>query len=151
MYISAHFTLDELTHTEVRGIDNSVPPELRANLRATADMLERIRAVMADEKGGDIPILVSSGYRSPGVNSAVGGSPTSDHVKAMAADFKAPGFGTPYQVACFLAQRMDALQIGQVIHEFGRWIHVSIRSPEKFINRAITISSAGTTAGIIEV
>lgn len=43
---------------------------------------------------------------------------------------------------------MDELGIGQVIHEFGRWVHVSTRRPDKIINRVITISAAGIEVGV---
>jgi zinc D-Ala-D-Ala carboxypeptidase len=149
--LTAHFSLDELTHTEQRQHDNTCPPELLPELVETALMMERIRAALSAAKGQQVPILVSSAYRSEAVNKAVGGSPRSDHVKAAAVDFKAPAFGTPYQVSKFLATHMDALKIGQVIHEFGRWVHVSRITPAKVFNRAITISRAGVEVGIQEV
>ena len=140
--LTSHFSLEELTHTEQRGLDNTCPPELLPELLETAKMMERIRSVLA------VPVFVSSGYRSLAVNAAVGGSARSDHVKAMAVDFKAPQFGTPYQVCKLLAGQMDSLGIGQVILEYNRWIHVSRNHPTKVINRVITISSAGTEVGI---
>ena len=151
MQLTAHFSLDELTHTEQRHLDNTCPPELMPELVETALMMERIRAALAAAKGHEVPILVSSAYRDAAVNAAVGGRPTSDHIEAKAVDFKAPAFGSPYEVSKFLARHMDALEIGQVIHEFGRWVHVSRRTPAKTVNRAITISRAGVEVGIQEV
>ena len=147
MNLSAHFTLGELTQTEVRA-DNSCPLALIPDLTKTADMLERIRAALSADKGFDVPLLVSSAYRSDAVNKAVGGQPSSDHLKALAADFKAPAYGTPYDVAKFLSKHLDDLGIGQCIHEFGRWVHVSQRAPLKPVNRVITISSAGVEIGV---
>ncbi len=149
MNLSPHFTLDEFTasDTAVRhGLDNSVPPELMANAFAAAAMMERIR----DALGGK-PIIITSGYRAPAVNKAVGSGLGSDHPKAMAVDFKCPAFGTPYEVCQQLAPLVSVLDIGQLIHEFGRWIHVSTRTPDKLLNRIITISSAGTEVGIHRV
>ena len=151
MQLTAHFSLDELTHTEQRSLDNTPPPELMPDLVETALMMERIRAALSAAKGREIPITVTSAYRSPAVNAAVGSKPTSDHIDATAVDFKAPAFGSPYEVSKFLARHIDALEIGQVIHEFGRWIHVSRQTPAKAANRAITISSAGAELGIQEV
>jgi zinc D-Ala-D-Ala carboxypeptidase len=148
MKLSAHFTLDELTHTDQRGIDNTCPPELMENLIETAAMMERIRAAMCAERGVDIIVLPTSGYRSPLVNRAVGGDPNSAHLKALAVDFKAPMFGAPYEVAKFIARRMADLGVGQVIHEYGRWVHVSSRTPAKIVDRVITKSNAGTEVGI---
>lgn len=139
--------MEELTHTDVR-TDNLCPLELIPDLTKTADMLERIRSALGAVKGFDVPIIVTSGYRSEAVNKAVGGQPSSDHLKALAVDFKAPAFGTPYEVAKFLSGKLDALGIGQCIHEFGRWVHVSQRAPLNPVNRVITISSAGTQLGV---
>jgi zinc D-Ala-D-Ala carboxypeptidase len=149
--LTAHFSLDELTRTEVRTASNACPAALLPDLLDTAAMLERVRAALAADCGRDVRIDVTSGYRSPAVNAAVGGSPHSDHLMGLAADFRAPDYGTPYQVATFLATRTEALGIGQVIHEFGRWAHVSRKAPDRAVNRAITISAAGTVAGIVEV
>ena len=110
--------------------------------------MERIRSALSAAKGFDVPIIVTSAYRCEAVNKAVGGQPSSDHLKAVAVDFKAPEFGTPFEVAKFLSGRLDALGIGQCIHEFGRWVHVSQRAPLKPVNRVITISAAGTQLGI---
>lgn len=151
MQLTSHFSLDEMTHTEQRGLDNTCPPELMPQLRETALMMERIRGALSAARGRDIPVIVTSAYRSPAVNKAVGGSQNSDHMQALAVDFKAPAFGSPYQVSKFLAQHMDALGIGQVIHEFGRWVHVSAKPPSKIVNRIITISAAGVEPGIQEV
>lgn len=147
MKLSAHFSLEELTHTEQR-MDNSCPAELLPALTDTADMMERIRAVLSAAKGREIPIIVTSGYRSPAVNAAVGGQPKSDHVNALAVDFKAPAFGTPYDICKFLEPILDDLGIGQCIHEFGRWVHVSSKAPERSVNRVITITAAGVQLGV---
>lgn len=149
MKLSDHFTLEEFTasDTAVRlGLDNSVPPELMANALAAAAMMERIRDAL-----GAKPIIVTSGYRSPAVNKAVGSGPGSDHPKAMAWDFKCPAYGTPYEICQHLAPLVSVLDIGQLIHEFGRWVHVSTRTPDKLLNRIITISAAGTEVGIHRV
>lgn len=37
------------------------------------------------------PIIITSGYRSPSHNKAVGGSPTSQHLQGTAADIQVPG------------------------------------------------------------
>lgn len=150
MNLTQHFTLAELTaSTKARslGLDNTPPPELVPRLVRTAEMLERIRATLG------FPVIVTSGYRSPAVNRAVGGVATSDHTQGHAADFVAPGFGPPAQIARSLAPLVDLLGIGQLIFEHigGKaWVHVSTRTPEKPANRVITISGKGTQLGIQE-
>lgn len=111
-------------------------------------MLERIRTALSEQAGKPVPIIISSGYRSENVNRVVGGSASSDHLTASAADWTAPAFGTPFQVAQFLAPRVGELGIGQLIHEFGAWVHTSTRVPTKMVNRIITISHAGTSVGV---
>lgn len=149
MKLSAHFDLAEFTFSSTaarKGIDNTLPTALIPEALATMEMMEKIRAVL-----GDRPIAMTSGYRCPTLNSAIGSSGTSDHIKAMAVDFKCPAFGTPYEVAKHLSDKVDSLGIGQLIHEFGSWIHVSTRSPSNRVNRVITISNRGTEVGIHKV
>ena len=146
MKLSDNFTIAEFTASDTaarRGIDNTLPGGLIPTAQATAQMLERIRAAL-----GGLPIIITSGYRCAALNAAIGSSNTSDHPRAMAVDFKCPAYGTAYDVARFLAGRVDTLNIGALIHEFGQWIHVSTRIPDKVINRVITINAAGTQAGV---
>ena len=81
----------------------------------------------------------------------MGSSSTSDHPKACAADFTAPVFGTPLQVAQALAPVVSTLGIGQLIHEFGQWVHISTRQPAKPVNRIISIGRGGVFPGIVGV
>lgn len=149
MKLTEHFTLEELTRsskaTEL-GIDNCAPQPVQANLQRTAEMLERIRSTVR------CPITVTSGYRCLALNAAIGSRTSSDHVQGYAADIVAPGFGTPSELARLLAPLVDVLGIGQIILEGVKgkqWVHVSTRTPERAINRVITITDAGTVAGIV--
>jgi zinc D-Ala-D-Ala carboxypeptidase len=146
MKLSQHFTVAEFTASDTaarKGIDNSLPAALLPNAQETAEMMEKIRSVL-----GGKPIIITSGYRSAVLNAAIGSSNASDHPKACAVDFRCPEFGTPYEVAKHLSTKIDSLGIGQLIAEFGQWIHVSTRMPGKVINRVITISARGTEPGI---
>jgi hypothetical protein len=148
MKLSPHFSLAELTASSTAqrlGLDNTPAPELLPRLVLAAEMLERIRTVLG------VPITVTSGYRAPAVNRAVGGVTSSDHTQGHAVDIIAPGYGTPYLVASLLAPLVSTLGIGQLILEGikgKQWVHVSTRSPEKFANRIITITDAGARTGI---
>jgi hypothetical protein len=62
------------------GIDNTPTFEVVDNLNKLADYLDVIR-----EKVGK-PILISSGFRCPVLNKAVGGVSNSQHQKGLAAD-----------------------------------------------------------------
>jgi zinc D-Ala-D-Ala carboxypeptidase len=154
MNLSPHFTVEEFTASDTasrRGIDNSLPATLLVAAGQTCDMLERIRDRLSQLAGVTVPIEISSGYRCHALNQAVGSADTSDHPKGMAADFKAPTFGSPLEVCQALAPLVSDLEIGQLIYEYGRWIHVSTRRPDKQINRIITISQRGTEVGVLEV
>ena len=69
------------------------------------------------------PVVITSGYRSPALNRAIGGSPTSHHMQGRAADLIVPGI-TPLAV-CQAASQLK-LPCVQIIHEFGRWTHLSV-------------------------
>lgn len=121
MNLSKHFTLAEMTISQEaarRGIDNTPGLEVVDNLRWLSSLLEEVRALLGN------PIAISSGYRSPKLNSAIGGAKSSQHVQGMAADFICPGFGDPYEVASAISR--SALAYDQLIHEYGRWVHISI-------------------------
>lgn len=150
MNLSPHFTLAEFVATQHRGIDNTLPQALEGQAAETLAMMERIRSALSAIAGREIPVLILSGYRCPALNKAVGGSEKSDHLKAMAADWHAPAFGAPFEICKALAPRIGALGIGQLIHEYGRWIHTSSRTPALASNRVITITAAGTRLGIQE-
>ena len=84
---STNFSLAELTTTST-GLSNVPSSSARANLEKLANqILEPLR-----ERFG--PIIISSGYRSPAVNAAVGGVSNSDHLTGTAADLYAQD-GTP--------------------------------------------------------
>jgi hypothetical protein len=156
--LSPHFTLQEFTRSDLalrHCIDNSVHPELMQNAIQTAMMLERIRVHLISQRGRPVPIILSSGYRCAQVNRLAGSGQGSDHVKAMAADWTAPEFGSPLDICQALAPVVSLLNIGQLIYEFGSpsgggWVHVSTRIPDKSVNRIITINRHGTFAGIVE-
>ena len=151
MKLTPHFTLAEITASAKArqiGVDNTPPPELLPRLVLLAELLERIRTRL------DVPVTVTSGYRSPLVNRAVGGVTSSDHTQGHAADFVAPGFGTASDVAAALAPLVSVLGIGQIILEGVKgkqWVHVSTRAPEKSFNRVLTITDAGVVPGIVRL
>jgi zinc D-Ala-D-Ala carboxypeptidase len=149
--LTPHFSLEEFTFTEHRNIDNSLPRDLVANSISTCQMLERIRSALSSAKGRDVGMYLTSGYRCLQLNRVIGSADTSDHTRALAADWHAPDFGTPYEVCQFLKDHVDQLNIGQLIHEFGRWVHTGNARPANPINRVITIDGQGTRAGILSV
>jgi putative chitinase len=136
--LSPHFTLAELTITGT-GLRNVPTPAILANLRRTAEGLERVRATL-----GGKPIAVSSGYRAPPVNAKVGGSKTSDHVKGLASDFTCRAFGTPLEVCGALVEA--ELPFDQLIHEYGRWVHIGFGP--RMRSQVMTIDRLGKRVGL---
>jgi len=120
MRLSKNFTLDEflISQTAVRhGIDMTPPDEVIDNLqRLVTGCMQPLR----DETG---PIFISSGFRPLELNTRIGGSKTSAHVSGDACDFKVIS-QTPFET-CELVVAMD-LPFDQVIHEFGRWVHLGV-------------------------
>jgi len=151
MNLTKNFTLRELTDSAwatANRVDNTPPATVRAELQRTAELLQRIRNYLTACTGVDTPLSGISGYRSIPVNRGVGSSDGSDHVRGMAADFKARGM-TPYQVCQALLPKLDEFGIGQIINELT-WVHVSTKMVARPINRIITIDRYGTRAGILQ-
>ena len=120
MKLTEHFYLEEfvVSQTATRaGIDNTPPPEVMENLRRLCEfVLEPLRLSYG-------PVLISSGYRCPTLNAAIGGAAKSQHTRGEAADISVRGRS--------LAEVYNFLRINvpfdQLIREFppGGWIHVS--------------------------
>ena len=115
--LTEHFKLREFLVTST-GLPNNPDAIVRQRLIMLARYLERVRKAC-----NDLPITITSGYRSRAVNNAVGGSKTSAHRLGWAADIKVKG-RTPWQVA----KTIRALGgFDQLIYEPSRNIvHVSI-------------------------
>lgn len=144
MRLTEHFSYEELTHSELavrRGLDNAPPANVLPRLIATARELERVRALL------ERPMIVTSGYRSPAVNRAVGGSRTSAHCEGYAVDFIAPGFGEPREVAKKI--RDSGIVFDQLIAE-GSWVHISFdpRTRRQVLTAHFNGGSATYTEGI---
>lgn len=118
MRLSKNFTLEEflVSQTAVRhGIDMTPPPDVLENLqRLVTDCLQPLR----DEVGAGI--FISSGFRPLELNTRIGGSKTSAHMRGDAADLKVTR-QLPFETS-ELILAME-LPFDQVIHEFGVWVH----------------------------
>jgi uncharacterized protein YcbK (DUF882 family) len=140
MQLSEHFTLEELTRSEVaerKGLDNTPNASEIANLTRLAALLEEVRSLL------NKPIMLNSGFRSKAVNDSVGSKDSSQHRIGCAADIRVPGM-TPKQVV----EAIIASDIGydQVIEEFSSWTHISVPNTieTKPRKQALIIDKAGT-------
>ena len=152
--LSPHFTLGEVTKTST-GIQN-IPSRVNIeNLKRLCPWLEELRRRYNEryffeegeyfkgrEEGGvrsenreeaEEPIVITSGYRSPEVNRAVGGSPTSNHLTGCAVDIRCAGVEQALRYAVILMdyadesrQDYDELLIER--NKSGRyWVHLAVR------------------------
>ena len=138
MMLSPNFALSEFTESQTAtrlGLDNDPPAELYETLKATARCMEDIRDLL-----GGKPVLISSAYRSPEVNKAVGGSANSQHTKGEAVDFTCPKFGTPREIVTKIKD--SPLLFDQLILEYDRWVHISFSSRNR--RQVLIIDRNGT-------
>jgi uncharacterized protein YcbK (DUF882 family) len=133
MQLSKNFHLRELIRSDYasrRGIDNTPSSIVINNLSLLAgNILQPIR-----DKFG--VVIVNSGYRSPQLNTAIGGSKTSDHVLGLAADIEVPDLSN-YMLAKWCEQN---LKFKQLILEFytpgdtnSGWVHISYGSKQQVL------------------
>jgi hypothetical protein len=135
MQLTKNFSLIEFTSSETamrRRIDNNPGKAEIDNLKALCEMvLQPLRDIYGK------PINITSGYRSPRLNTAIGGSRNSQHCFGQAVDFQVPR--TDY---LRVFEILKTLPHDQIIWEFGDsvaplWIHLSYtRTPRFQILRA---------------
>jgi hypothetical protein len=134
MKISEHLSLAEVSRSETakrRGISNIPTAEHLENFKKLAEnIFEPIR-----EHFG-VPIHISSGYRSKELNTAIGGSLSSQHCQGEAIDIDMDDSGSGVTNADVYNFIKDNLNFDQLIWEFGTdknpdWVHVSYESTGK--------------------
>lgn len=139
MQLSEHFSLEEFTFSETgsrHGLDNTPGSKELENLQYTALQMESVRDVLKN------PINISSAYRSPTVNRAVGSTAKkSQHMDGCAVDFTCPKFGTPRKIVEKL--KASNIKYDQLILEFDRWVHISF-TKEANRKEVLVIDSSGT-------
>ena len=136
--ISKHVSYKEgvYSNTALRlGIDNTPNDEQLANMELVAEeVFEPLRLWI----GG--PIKINSFFRSPNLNTAIGGSKTSQHCKGQAMDIDDTfGKATNAEMYHFIKDNLD---FDQMIWEFGdddnpAWVHISYVSAQKNRNRCL--------------
>lgn len=133
--MTPHFTLEELTHTDHRTLDNTPDAVALANLNRLAEFLELVKSRL-----GNRPIMVNSAYRSAAVNAACGSRDTSQHRLGCAADIRVPGMTPDAVVRAVMA---SGLAYDQIIRELT-WTHISIPNSGAPRKMALIIDKAGT-------
>jgi hypothetical protein len=124
MKLSPNFHLSEFEASQVAarfGYDNKATPGVIKELTRLCTLMEAVRVTL-----GGKPISINSGYRSPQLNSAVGGARKSAHIDGRACDFICPQYGTPLEICQRLSD--SGLPFDKLIQE-GRWVHIQIAKP----------------------
>ena len=119
-----YFTIRELTKSTTaikKGIDNTPTREVTSNLIYLIDnILDPLREAWGE------PLIVTSGYRCPKLNKAVGGSATSQHVKGQAADIRTLKDTPEENKRLFELVQKLGLPFDQLINEYNYdWVQVS--------------------------
>ena len=124
--ISKHISYKEATTSATalrRGLDNIPGPD---QLKCMQDIGEFLFEPLRERVGG--PIKITSMFRGEPVNTAIGGSKYSQHMKGQALDLDDTfGHKTNAEMYHYIK---DNLMFDQLIWEFGddenpNWIHVS--------------------------
>ena len=128
--LSAHFSEEELG-----GV--GAPVAVRSNLGQLAYLLESMRDAVR------VPLRVTSGYRSPQHNAAVGGVETSQHMDGTAADV------VPVGLSLFdAASRLEAAEYRGALAPYGQLIyypyttghiHISLPTRNKRMERLVKL------------
>ncbi|MCH5235695.1 MAG: peptidase M15 [Muribaculaceae bacterium] len=124
MNLTQNFTLEEMTASSTakgKGIINIPDTQATESLkRLCEEILQPIR-----NKFGK-PVKVTSGYRSDALNTAIGGSKTSQHLKGEAADIICNDNKALWNLIINMIQNQE-IRVGQLIDEKNlRWIHISL-------------------------
>ena len=124
-----NFTITELVKSQTAErlhIDNTPSAEIISKLTELIKyVLQPIREAYKR------PIYVSSGYRCPKLNKAVGGVPTSQHVKGEAADIYVKNDNKQLFIVIKKLIEDNKITVGQLIDEYNyKWIHVSLPTPK---------------------
>jgi len=158
MRLSPHFTIGELTKTSYHTLDGNIPShEAIENLKRVCGWLEILRerynmrygdgfsppeflrpfgSKPAElERGGvrgEIPIVISSGYRSEEVNMKCGGAKGSNHLTGCAVDIRCYGPEQMIRYACLLLDIADETKRvfdELILEQRGTtyWVHFAVR------------------------
>ena len=147
--LSPHFTLGELTKTSYYTTDGNIPSRVAIenlknicenwleDLRYSYNVLygdrrEGVRREGVSRNDGEIPIIISSGFRSEEVNRKCGGAKGSNHLTGCAVDIRCYGPEHMIRMAGILLDIADGTkrEFDELILEqrgTTYWIHFAVR------------------------
>ena len=128
MKLSKNFALSEITHSNTAkrlGIENEPTEKHLQNMQHLVDdLLQPLRDAVG-------PIRISSGYRNPSLNRAIGGSRSSQHCKGEALDLQFWEMGKMNNKVIYDWILKSGLEFDQMINEFDfAWIHISLKAED---------------------
>ena len=126
MRLSKNFTLSEITRSNTAtrlNISNAPSQEHLNNMQVLIrDLIQPMRDALG-------PVRISSGYRSPALNRAIGGSSKSQHCKGQALDIQFWKDGEMCNKEIYDWVIKEGLEFDQMINEFDfSWIHISLKN-----------------------
>ena len=134
--LSQHFTLEELCKTSYHTLDGNIPSHVAIeNLSRLCLWLELLRERYNCRYGDgvvEIPVVITSGYRSEEVNRLCGGAKGSNHLTGCAVDIRCAGPEQMIRYACILIDTADENGWGldELIQEkrgTTYWVHFAVR------------------------
>ena len=151
MKLSEHFTLAELCETSYITADGNIPSRVAIeNLKNICEnWLEDLRysyntlygdrsqetGVSRNDKGQEIPLIITSGFRSEEVNRMCGGAKGSNHLTGCAVDIRCYGPEHMIRMAGILLDIADGTKKEYdelILEKRGTtyWIHFAVRPKE---------------------
>lgn len=119
-----HFVAEEfLVKTQAtrgRAKNSPPPPEMWGNMRATAKVVDELRHRLGH------PVRITSAYRNPAYNRAIGGAKNSEHMQFRALDIQCDNV-PPKLVAQELRTMRDAGMFKGGIGTYATFVHVDTR------------------------
>ena len=134
--ISANFSMEEFSKTST-GLPNDIPEDKRAWIVA---LVQEILQPLRDKIG---IINITSGYRSPEVNTRIGGSPTSQHMIGQACDFFPLEMNIIKVYEILYSSNYPISQCILYSPEEGNFIHVAI-DPKRPAKKQFLIKQNGS-------
>tara|TARA_Y100000592_G_scaffold26786_1_gene42458 strand:+ start:20391 stop:20846 length:456 start_codon:yes stop_codon:yes gene_type:complete len=128
MRLSKNFTLSEITKSNTATRLNIKNAPSQEHLNNMQMLIRDLIQPMRDALG---PIRISSGYRSPALNRAIGGSSKSQHCKGQAVDIQFFKKGEMCNKEIYDWVIKEGIEFDQMINEFDyAWIHISLKDKE---------------------
>lgn len=148
--MTEHFSFNELTDSENHPelvVANRVSAQVYLKqLKYVAATLEEVRAVLG------VPMKVTSGFRNPALNKAVGGSPTSGHTLGLCADFRPIGMEVKEAFKLIKENKHLCPSLKKCIYENvkgSQWLHIESKTDAGQFTQFYTTTTGKTYLEVV--